>query len=120
MTCTVLPEIVEPNWLILLETTTETYAGNGPGGGGVLLPGSAVQALPQAATAGLASKPLKLAGAKPPVNEFSFRHCAPQKVTGVPTAALLSPITKLPPKAVTVSVSAPHLPVEALFAASPP
>src|SRR6266849_6234618 len=95
--CGVLPEIVEPDWLIELETITAMYAGSGPAGGGVLLPGSVDQLTPHVTVAGVSSKPLNSAGAAPPLRLFSFHHWAPQKVTAVPTAALLSPITKLPP-----------------------
>ena len=44
----------------------------------------------------LTGKPLKLAGANPPLSELSFHHCAPQKVTGSPTVAFWSPITNDP------------------------
>src|SRR5216683_2679276 len=66
-------------------------------GGGVLLPGSVVQATPQLGVVGSSPKPLKLRGAEPPLVGLSFAHCAPQKVTALPVAAFLSPMTKLPP-----------------------
>lgn len=98
--CTVFPEIVDPDWEIELETITAIKAGSGPGGGGGLLPGSVDQLVPQVTDAGAFSKPLKADGAEPPLNVFSFPHCAPQKVTGVPNAAFPSPITKVPPATV--------------------
>src|SRR6266480_1386112 len=103
--CTVSPEIVEPDWLMELETTTAMKAGRGPGGGGVLLPGSVDHWVPHAAVEGVSSKPLNAAGADPPLSVLSFDHCAPQKVTLVPRAALPSPITKLPPATTTKTVT---------------
>jgi hypothetical protein len=52
-------------------------------GGAELLPGLLVQAPPQLAGFGLVAlaKPLKLAGACPPLNELLSAHCAPQNVT---------------------------------------
>ena len=99
--CTVLPEIVEPDWLIELATITPMNDGRGPGGGGALLPGDVVQSVPHVAVGGDFAKPLNEAGAAAPLRLFSFHHWAPQKVTEVPTAALLSPMTKLPPPATT-------------------
>src|SRR5919197_2902911 len=99
--CTVLPEVVEPDWLIELATITPMNDGNGPSGGGALLPGDVVQSMPHVGVGGDFAKPLNEAGAAPPVRLFSFGHWAPQKVTEVPTAALLSPMTKLPPPATT-------------------
>ena len=43
------------------------------------------------------AKPLKAAGAAPPLWEFSFHPWAPQKVTGVVFAPFLLPITNAPP-----------------------
>src|SRR6266545_2056924 len=103
---TVLPEIVEPDLLIELETITAMSAGSGPGGGDALLPGDVVQLVPHVTVGGDFSKPLNEAGAVPPVRLFRFHHCAPQKVTEVPTAALLLPMTKLPPPATTQKTSA--------------
>src|SRR6266478_1438860 len=94
---TVLPEISEPSLPTELVTITAMKVGSGPSGGGVLLPGSVVQATPQLGVVGSSAKPLKLRGAEPPLVGLSFAHCAPQKVTEVPVAAFLSPITKLPP-----------------------
>ena len=94
-----LPEIVEPDLSAELMTITAIKAGSGPSGGGVLLPGSALQTAPQVGVVGFSAKPLKLRGAEPPLKELSFAHWAPQKVTvftdqdRVP----LSPMTKLPP-----------------------
>src|SRR5712692_692811 len=94
---TVSPEISEPSLPTELVTITAMKAGSGPSGGGVLLPGSVVQATPQLGVVGSSAKPLKLRGAEPPLKELSFAHRAPQKVTEVPIAAFLSPMTKLPP-----------------------
>src|ERR1051325_2630265 len=96
---TVSPWIVEPDLVIRLDTITAMNSGSGPAGGCPLLPGGAVQLVPHVTVAGFVSKPLNEAGAPPPVRLFSDDHCAPQKVTFVPTAALLSPITKFPPLA---------------------
>src|SRR5216683_1886619 len=94
------PDIVDPDLLIELDTMIATYDGM-VSGGSELLPGSAVQVPPQLDGVVLLwlAKPLKLAGAAPPLKEFSVHHCAPQKVTDVPTAAFRSPITKFPPPA---------------------
>src|SRR6516165_4852148 len=91
--CTVLPEIFEPDLVVLLVTMMPMYDGSGPFGGFALLPGPVVQSTPQLGVAGVAAKPLKLAGAGPPLSVLSFHHCAPQKVTCVPLALLPSPIT---------------------------
>jgi hypothetical protein len=94
------PEIVDPDLLIELDTMIAIYDGM-LSGGPELLPGSVVHVPPQLGGVVLLwlAKPLKLAGAVPPLKEFSFHHCAPQKVTDVPTAAFRSPITKCPPPA---------------------
>src|SRR6266853_1780637 len=94
---TVSPEICEPSLPTVLVTITAMKAGRGPSGGGVLLPGSVVQATPQLGVVGLSAKPLKLFGAEPPLVGLFCTHCAPQKVTELPTAEFWSPITKLPP-----------------------
>src|SRR6266700_539460 len=74
-------------------------------GGEPLLPGSLLQLWPQRGVAGLSTKPLKAAGAEPPLSVFAVPHWAPQKVT-LPVlkpeavmAAARSPITNEPPKA---------------------
>jgi len=103
---TVLPEIVEPDWLIELATITPMNDGSGPGGGGALLPDDVVQSVPHVAVGGDFAKPLKEAGAAAPLRLFSFHHWAPQKVTEVPMAASLSPMTKLPPPATTQKTNA--------------
>src|SRR6266481_740265 len=95
---TVLPEIVEPDFEMELDTITAMKAGSGPAGGGGLFPGAVDQVTPQAGRLpGAFSKPLNEAGAAPPLRSFNFHHCAPQNVTAVPIAAFLSPITKVPP-----------------------
>src|SRR5690349_6201954 len=73
-------------------------AGNGPAGGGGLLPGAVDHVVPHAGRPlGAFSNPLNAAGAAPALTSFSFHHCAPQKVTSVPVAAFPSPITNVPP-----------------------
>src|SRR6266550_257774 len=92
--CGISPEIVAPDLLIEPDTMTAIYEGTLLGGS-ELLPGSVVQVPPQLGGVVLLwlAKPLKLAGALPPLKEFSFDHCAPQKVTELPTTAFRSPIT---------------------------
>src|SRR4029453_8060789 len=115
-TCGVFPVIVEPDFEIELATRTRTKAGSGGGGGGGPLPGSVDQLRPQAGLViGLLAKPLKAAGAGPPLSELSFDHCAAQKVTAVPTAELTSPITNEPP-----AVAAPMRTVHEVVAVLPP
>ena len=92
-----LPDVVGPDLAAELVTITPISAGRGPSGGGELLPGAARQAIPHVGVLGLLAKPLKLRGAGPPVRKLTFAHWAPQNVTELPTAALLSPITKAPP-----------------------
>src|ERR1700686_2894384 len=106
--CTVLPESIEPDCFADLVTITPMNAGNGPAGGGVLLPVSEFQPVPHAGVVGASAKPLKLAGADPPLSELSFHHLAPQKVTDVPFARLLSPITKAPPPGAKAKTSPLH------------
>ena len=91
------PEILGPDLLDELVTITAISAGSGPSGGGELLPGSALQLIPQAGVPGLSAKPLKLRGAGPPLSALIFAHCAPQNVTEVPTAEFSFPMTKAPP-----------------------
>ena len=123
-----MPEIVDPDFEIELETITAMKSGSGPAGGGELLPGAAVQFVPHAgAVLGSFSKPLKAAGASPPLNVFSFAHWAPQKVTWVPTAEFPSPITKLPPTDVpkirttqeVVAVEPPSSTIETVMVKNP-
>jgi hypothetical protein len=92
-----LPEIVEPDLLIELDTITAIWSGTEPGGF-ELLPGSVTHVSPHfAGLCGmLLAKPLKLAGAVRPLSELSVLHCAPQKVTLVPIAEFRSPITNDP------------------------
>jgi hypothetical protein len=66
------PEIVDPDWVMLLETTTPMKGGI-VSGGFELLPGLLVQVSPQAGGLVLTSeaKPLKLSGAGPPLSTLS-------------------------------------------------
>jgi hypothetical protein len=70
----VFPVIVEPGFEIELATRTRTKAGSGGGGGSELAPGLVDQLCPQAGLLGLSAKPLKAAGAGPPLSELSFDH----------------------------------------------
>lgn len=76
------PEIVGPDFAIELVTTTVINEGTLLGGP-ELLPGLLVHAPPQIGGFGLVelAKPLKPAGAGPPLNELRFAHCALQNVT---------------------------------------
>src|SRR5215213_4108366 len=94
--CGASPLIVEPLWLMDDDTMTAMYDGTDDGGF-ELLPGCVVQLVSVVEAPGLVSNPLNAAGAAPPLRPLTFHHCAPQYVTGVPTAAFWSPITKLPP-----------------------
>src|SRR5467141_3130275 len=64
--------------------------------------------MPHVGALGSSAKPLKLAGAAPPLNEFVFAHWAPQKVTAVPFALCRSPITKAPPPGAKANASVEH------------
>src|SRR3954465_4392169 len=92
---TIVPETVEPDFVTLLVTTTDMYAGSGPFGGGGLLPASVVNVPPHVGDAGFLAKPLKAEGAGPPFTVLEPDHWSPQKVT-VPVA-LPSATTKAPP-----------------------
>ena len=83
------PEITLPDCVIALDTITVMNSGMLLGGP-ELLPGSLLHVPPQFAGFGVAefAKPLKLAGADPPLSEFFVAHCAPQNVTCLPTTAL--------------------------------
>src|SRR5713226_1093467 len=91
------PEIVEPDFTTLLDTSTPMYVGT-VAGGFELAPGGVVQVMPHfgGSAEGAAAKPLKLAGAAPPLSLLTLDHFAPQKVTLAPICALWSPITKAP------------------------
>src|SRR5215468_10733065 len=93
-----LPEILWPCLVTELDTMIAMNAGRGPFGGFELLPGRLVQVWPQAGgvVVRLTANPLKLRGAGPPPGTFFLAHRAPQKVTWVPIAALVSAITKEP------------------------
>src|SRR5437773_4548128 len=95
---TMSPEIVEPDCAMELDTITAMNGGT-RFGGPELLPPRVVQLPPRLGGFGLNEfvKPLKLAGAEPRLNEFNLSHCAPQKVTRLPTTALRSPMAKAPP-----------------------
>src|SRR2546425_1897190 len=88
------PEMVAPDLVIELEAITAMKGGT-LSGGFELFPGRLVQIPPQVCGA-VSAKPLKALGAGPPLSELTLAHCAPQKVTELPMAALRSPITKEP------------------------
>lgn len=77
-----LPEIVGPDCVIELATMTMMYDGMLLGGP-ELLPEVLVHVPPQLGGFGLVTlaKPLKLAGAGPPLSELTRAQCAPQNVT---------------------------------------
>src|SRR6266849_7808697 len=91
------PEIFEPDFVTLLDTRMPMYAGTAAGGF-ELFPGPVVQVMPHfgGSAERVAAKPLKLAGAAPPLRLLTFDHFAPQKVTLAPIWALWSPTTKAP------------------------
>ncbi len=83
-----------PDLAAELVTITAMYLGSGPAGGRALLPGSVLKDAPQLGVLRLAAKPLKLAGAPPPLSELSCAHCAPQNVTKA--ACPLASVVPLP------------------------
>src|SRR2546427_6092653 len=106
--------MVDPVLVAELVTITPMKAGSGRDGGGVELPGSVDQSRPQVGVRGSSAKPLKLLGAARPLNVLSFAHCAPQNVTGLPTAALWSLMTKLPPPGAKENPTVAHVVVAIL------
>src|SRR5262245_52515801 len=92
--------MVEPFCATELATTTAISDGTLLGGW-ALLPVCPAQVPPHVGVVGLnaVANPLKLFGAKPPLSRLSSAQSEPQKVTVLPSAALRSPITKLPPTA---------------------
>ena len=96
-TWTVFPATEGPDLPIELDTMTAMYCGT-DAGGFELLPGRVDQLLSHDGgfVVVVSAKPLKLAGAEPPLTVLVFDHCALQKVTAEPTAALPSPITNEP------------------------
>src|SRR5665213_244969 len=92
------PVIWLPCLVIELETAVPMYAGT-DASGDELLPGDDVQMAAQEGglDPGLSAKPLKEAGAPPPVRAFCPAHCAPQNVTFEGFAVtVVSPRTKIP------------------------
>src|SRR2546422_6148765 len=114
------PEMVGPDLVTGLEAITAMKGGT-LAGGPELFPGSVIQLPPQVGGAVLvwSANPLKARGAGPPLRELTFAHCAPQKVTVLPTAALRSPITKEPllrkAKSVIFATKASKLPPEVVW-----
>lgn len=100
-----LPEIVGPDRLIALDAITVMYSGTKPGGLELMLE-SVVQVSPHRGRLRVwLAKPWKLAGAGPPLSEFRCDHWAPQRVTGLPTAAFRSPITNDPLASCVTSIT---------------
>src|SRR5688500_14164442 len=90
------PEMIEPSFVTLLDTTTAMYSGTA-GGGPELLPGSVIHSDPHVGAALVFSKPLKLGGATPPLSWLFWCHCEPQKYTLEPTwCCVWLPITNTP------------------------
>lgn len=95
-----LPEIVLPDFVMLLATSVPMYAGMPETGGG-LLPGPVVQVPPQAGgvAAGEPAKPLKDGSTGPPVRLFKLDQSDDHQVTvvaAVAAATVASPRTKTP------------------------
>src|SRR5688572_11573915 len=109
----VLPSIVEPVMVTLLDTSTPMYCGTVSGGGG-LLPPVVVHADPQAAGGVLvgkvtfSAKPLNAGGAAPPDGAFAADQLCPHHSTVPPDMALASLTTNAPllGNAKTIAVSA--------------
>jgi hypothetical protein len=108
----IFPETTDPLFVTELATITVMYC-EIVAGGPELPPGLLVHVPPQVAGVVLTAlaNPLKLDGAPPTLREFDFAHWAPQNVTWSPTAALLSPMTKLTAGAVITKFADPELPV---------
>lgn len=85
--------MVEPTWVIALDTMTVISEGT-LAGGGVLLPVSVDHTVGQAGLSTVSVKPLKDAG--PLLSELSSVHWAPQNSTVAPGAATALLTTKNP------------------------
>lgn len=83
--------MVEPDFVIALETMTAMFVGM-VAGGFELLPGRLIQVLPHAGNAVPSSNPLNPFGAEPPLIGLFCDHCEPQKFT----LELLDILTKFP------------------------
>src|SRR5216117_3367473 len=92
-----LPEILEPDLVIELDTITALWDGIGRGGAESSSL-SVVKSPPGFGSRMLVefAKPVKLAGAEPLLNAFDLCHCALQNVTCLPTTPSPSPMTKVP------------------------
>jgi hypothetical protein len=76
--CAIVPLIVDPFFCTLVDTITLIRPGS-VDGGAELLPGRVSQREPHVTLVGLSAKPFIADGAPPPLSEFFFAHCAPQK-----------------------------------------
>src|SRR5437773_5319317 len=94
--CTVFPTLTDPFCRAELVTIMAMYSGSGPAIGGLAFPIAMLQPIPQFGRLDVCPKPLKLAGAEPPLRRLSLDHWPPQNVTAVPLALLPSPIAKAP------------------------
>ena len=92
-----LPETVDPDFVIELATITLMVDGRAAGGLEVPIP--LVHVPPQNGGLGavFSAKPLKEEGAGPLFNLFDLAQLGPQNVTCCPTTALRSLMTKLGP-----------------------
>src|SRR5713101_2538238 len=91
--------MVEPDLLMVLETTTPMKGGSGGSGGSELFPGLVVQVSPQLGGFVLMveANPLKLGGALPPLSTFRLDQTSLQNVSVLgPTTAVWSPSTNAP------------------------
>ena len=83
-----VPEIVEPDFVTLLVTITDMYAGSGPFGGGALLPGSVVNVAPHVGDAGNFGEALEGGRGRTTAHLVGDDHWLPQNVT-----APVAPVT---------------------------
>jgi hypothetical protein len=84
---------------LMTELVTSMAVNDGTlSGGGVLLPGKALNLPPHVVgPAGIPAKPLNADGAFPPLTELAEFHCELQNVAVTPRPLFPLPITKFPP-----------------------
>src|SRR2546428_6243926 len=93
------PLMADPDLVTLLETMTPMSLGT-LGGGGVELPGSVDQVLPQSSgerprkLSSSPAKPFIASGAAPPLMRLMFAHWLLHQVTWLPIPSSRSPLTK--------------------------
>ncbi len=96
--CRIVPLIVDPDRVILLETITSIWLGS-VAGGAELFPVRVVHVAPQLTAVGLSANPFIEDGAVPPLKTLFAAHCAPQKFTVLPMVGFPAdtlPMTKAP------------------------